>query len=294
MITTRNRVVELERTLKALDGLDPKAEEILVTADGCTDGTSDLLGGLKSLKVFENQSALGSVASRDRMMRRARGDLVLALDDDSYPEETDCLSRIASIFRERPKLAVAHFPQRTDEYPETIGERSFGEAKLTASFANSGAVLRRTVYLKLPGFDPRFFHMYEEPDYALQCVAAGYEVLYWPKVTIRHHYSSLGRNEMAVHHRHARNELWSVWNRCPLPFAAAIAVYRVLSQAQYAASRGAGWLLQEPVWWWRALKGLPNCVARRTPVRWSGYRRWLELSRNPESVQPNAQSASIE
>jgi hypothetical protein len=31
--------------------------------------------------------------------------------------------------------------------------------------------------------------MYEEPDYALQCVAAGYDVLFSPIITIRHHYS---------------------------------------------------------------------------------------------------------
>ena len=27
-------------------------------------------------------------------MREARGDLVLALDDDSYPEQLDCIARL--------------------------------------------------------------------------------------------------------------------------------------------------------------------------------------------------------
>ena len=48
----------------------------------------------------------------------------------------------------------------------------FGPERPTRFFANSGAVLRRSAYLQLPGFEPSFFHMYEEPDYALQCVAA--------------------------------------------------------------------------------------------------------------------------
>ena len=100
---------------------------------------------------------LGSVASRDRMMREARGDLVLALDDDSYPEQLDCIARIVPTFEQHPKLAVLHFPQRTDEYPETLAQTDFGPEHLTRSFANSGAVLRRSTYLQLPGLSHVFF-----------------------------------------------------------------------------------------------------------------------------------------
>jgi len=56
------------------------------------------------------------------MMREAQGDLVLALDDDSYPEQHDCIARIVPMFDPRPNLAVLHFPQRTDEYPETLAQ----------------------------------------------------------------------------------------------------------------------------------------------------------------------------
>jgi hypothetical protein len=45
-----------------------------------------------------NKTGHGSIASRDRMMREARGDLVLALDDDSYPEQLDCIARIIPVF----------------------------------------------------------------------------------------------------------------------------------------------------------------------------------------------------
>jgi hypothetical protein len=48
---------------------------------------------------------------------------------------------------------------------------------------------------------------YEEPDYALQCVAATYRVMFIPIVTIHHHYSGAVRSEMPNHRRHARNEL---------------------------------------------------------------------------------------
>jgi GT2 family glycosyltransferase len=278
IITTRDRAAYLQRTLEVVRQLRPAANEVLVTADGCTDGTIEMVADkFPEVTLIENQPGIGSVASRDRMIRRARSDLAFALDDDSYPEQLDCISRIMPFFEERPKLAVLHFPQRTDEYPETLAQTNFGSDHLTRSFASSGAVLRRSTYLQLPGFESRFFHMYEEPDYALQCVAAGYDVLFSAVITIRHHYSSERRDEIGIHRRHARNELWSTVMRCPFPFAVGFAGWRAFSQFRYACKRGWSWVIREPSWWWQALGGIPYCVKKRRPVSWKGYKRWLQL-----------------
>jgi GT2 family glycosyltransferase len=278
MITTKNRAADLRRTCRVLQRFDPPPLEVLITADGCTDGTTDAVKSeLPWAKLIVNEQGKGSVASRDRMMRKALGDLVLALDDDSYPEQSDCIHGIVNLFEQNAKLAIAHFPQRTDEYPETLTQTDFGPPRLTRSFANSGAVLRRCVYLQLPGFEPKFFHMYEEPDYAIQCVAAGYDVYFTPAITIRHHYSGQARSELRNHHRHARNELWSTLIRCPSPYAFGITGYRFLSQFRYACKRGPSWVLREPLWWLDALRGLPYCLRRRRPISWQSYRRWLDL-----------------
>ena len=278
VIATKNRLAEIRRTCELIRQLNPPPLELIITADRCTDGTVEFIkSALPDAKLIVNEQMRGSVASRDHMMREARSDLVLALDDDSYPEQLDCIARIVPVFEERPKLAVLHFPQRTDEYPETLAQIDFGSEHLTRSFANSGAVLRRSTYLQLPGFEPRFFHMYEEPDYGLQCVAAGYDVLFSPVVTIRHHYSTQARDEIRIHHRHARNELWSAILRCPFPFAVGIAGWRIFSQFRYACKRGWYWVVREPVWWGQALAGIPYCVRKRRPVSWKGYKRWLTL-----------------
>jgi GT2 family glycosyltransferase len=318
MITSRNRAADLRRTCRVLRKLNPAPLEILITADGCTDDTIEMVkaGMLETrnqkpevrsqklgskrpdyrttddgtvsntetlkaeigqVRLIVNEAGKGSVASRDRMMREAKGDLVLALDDDSYPEQLDCLAHIVPLFEQNPNLAIAHFPQRTDEYPKTLTQTDFGPPRLTRSFANSGAVLRRSTYLQLPGFETKFFHAYEEPDYALQCVAAGYEVLFTPLVTIRHHYSGVTRSEMRTHHRHSRNELWSVLLRCPFPQCLGLAAYRIFSQFRYACKRGPQWILREPIWWWQVIKGVPDCLKKRHPIPWVYYKAWLHL-----------------
>ena len=278
MITTKNRIKELRRTWRALQRLNPPPLEALITTDGCTENVvAAVKAELPTARVFVNEIGLGSVESRDRMMRAARGDLVLALDDDSYPEQLDCIAQIVPTFEQRPKLAVLHFPQRTDEYSETLTQTDFGPERLTRTFPNSGAVLRRSTYLQLPGFESRFFHAYEEPDYALQCVVAGYDVIFSPVIIIRHHYSIRARDEIRIHQRHARNELWSTILRCPFPFALGIAAWRVFSQFRYACKRGLSWVIREPIWWWKALIGIPYCLRKRSPVSWAGYKRWVAL-----------------
>src|SRR5215831_19601006 len=158
MITTTGRIVDLRRTCHVLQRLNPAPLELLVTIDGCKEDVRESLETeLQQARVFVNQIGLGSVASRDRMMRAARGNLVLALDDDSYPDQLDCIARIVPMFEQHQNLAVLHFPQRSDEYPETLAQTDFGPERLTRTFSNSGAVLRRSTYLYLPGFESRFF-----------------------------------------------------------------------------------------------------------------------------------------
>jgi GT2 family glycosyltransferase len=279
MIATRNRAADLRRTCKVLGALNPAPMEIMITADGCEDDTVAVVKSeLPEARLIVNEPGRGSVASRDRMMREARGDLVLALDDDSYPEQLDCVSRIVPLFEQNEKLAIMQLPQRSDEYPESLARADFGPTRLVRSFFNSGAVLRRSIYTGMPGFEPRFFHMYEEPDYALQCIGSGYEVLFTPLVIIRHHFSGRTRNELRNHHRHARNEFWSILLRCPFPLCLALVVYRAAAQFRYACKRGVGWAIREPVWWAAALAGVTYCLRRRKPIPLNRYMFWFELA----------------
>ena len=279
MITTRNRVDDLKITCTTLSALNPPPFEVLITADGCTDGTIDFIKSeYPQFNLTINKVGRGSVASRDFMMQNAKGDLVLALDDDSYPEQSDCLLTLSNLFEKNPKLAIATFPQRTDEYPETLTQTEFGEEKTVHSFPNSGACFRVSTYMTLPGFEPLFFHMYEEPDYALQCLATGWEVKFIPVITVRHFFSSVSRNEIRNHHLHSRNEFWSIVMRCPAPYCFFIAIYKTLGQAGYAIKRGPKWIVREPIWWWNAIKGLSSIMKKRQPLSWSGYKLWLSSS----------------
>jgi GT2 family glycosyltransferase len=274
----------LARTLREIARLSPAPDEVLVVADGCTDGTVEFVRREHpSVRLIVHETARGSIPSRNEMTQATQCDVMLSLDDDSYPVEADILARIAAAFAERPRLAVMSFPQRTDEFPETLAATDFGPPRFVGSYANSGAAIRRAAFLALGGYPEPFAHMYEEPDFALRCLAAGWEVWEDTSRTIRHHFAGTQRDEMRNHHRHARNELWSVLMRCPFPQVLGVAAFRLARQFGYAWSRG--WALREWEWWRACLAGVPRCLAERRSLPWPKYRAWMELVRHP---QPDA------
>ncbi len=281
-IATHNRREDLTRTLRELARLEPPPAEIIIAADGCTDGTPEFVAReYPAARLIVHDEARGSIPSRNEMASVCTSEIFLSLDDDSYPIETDFISRVAQTFVENSALAVASFPQRTDEFPATLTQMDFGPSHFTGTYANSGAAIRRSVFDALGGYPDFFRHAYEEPDFALRCCAAGWQVWHETALTIRHYFTSAMRNEMRTHQRHARNELWSVLLRCPAPMLFGVAIFRIVRQAGYARSRGLSWLMREPRWWFACLAGMPRCLAERDPLPWKKYRAWMELVRTP-------------
>jgi GT2 family glycosyltransferase len=281
-ITTHNRCVDLTRTLAHIARLDPPPDELRIVADGCTDGTEALVHEVAPTAILTvNQPGRGSIPSRNAMGLGTTCDVFLSLDDDSYPLETDAIARLRVLFEAQPRLAVAEFPQQTDEDAASLQRTDFGPAKFIGSYANSGAAVRTSAFRELGGYVESFVHAYEEPDFALRCCAAGWQVRFEPVILIRHHFTSVGRNEMRTHHRHARNECWSVIRRCPLPFLPLVAWFRWMRQFGYGLKRG--WATAEPRWWVEAIRGAGRQWKERQPIPWRVYQAWMKLVRHPHN-----------
>jgi GT2 family glycosyltransferase len=281
-IATHNRRGDLEHTLEVLAQLDPQPAEVLITADGCTDDTVEWVRAhYPQHQLTVNPQSRGSTGSRDTMFRAATSDIVLILDDDSHPIEPDFLAHLPRIFEAHPRVAVVNFPQRSDEFPESLQATDFGPPYFAGTYVNCASAIRRSAFLELGGYPAEFRIAYDEPDFALRCVSAGWQVRYETSLTIRHHYSGVMRNDLRMHQTHARNEFWSLLMRCPAPQLFAVALFRLVRQLGYARTRGVSWILQEPKWWWAALQGVPRCWKKRHAIPWPRYRAWMELVRRP-------------
>lgn len=278
-IVSHNRAEELERTLKAIQLLKPSADELWIALDGCTDNSRSVVKTLAPDAIVLKTDQLGSIPNRHRILTESQCDYVLSLDDDSYPMEHNALEIITEILDTDSDIGILTFPQISDEFPDQHNNSS-DQSFLVGSFANSGAVIRTSSYRTTSGYPVFFGHAYEEPDLCLQMIHKGQKSVMTHRLNIRHHYSTIERNERRTHCFHARNEFLSTILRAPmghLPFAL---LRTILSQGRYALKRG--WLYTEFQWWLSAIKRIPTAMSQRSAVRSSAYRQWRMRLHEPK------------
>jgi len=266
MIATHNRIVELCKTLEVCGALTGPECEILVVDDASSDGTFELVRKrFPEVDVVRNEVNRGSIASRNDILRRARGDYLVALDDDSRFVDADACERIVARMDAEPDLGIVSFQVIGPEHPKTLlpNGREIGEWHCS-SFACCGAALRRSMLDRTGFFTEFFYHAYEEPDLALRAWDAGFRVLQWNEIVVYHEFSGLNRREQRTHRRHARNEACSVVMRYPWRWVLPAVVAKLCGQARYAAHRG--WLLREPRVWGEFVWRLPQALASRRAV----------------------------
>jgi glycosyltransferase involved in cell wall biosynthesis len=89
VVPTYNRIERLRRVLRALGDQDLEAAsyEVIVVSDGSTDGTDEMLrAGTAPIPIVGiTQQNQGPAAARNAGIERARGDVVVFIDDDVVP-----------------------------------------------------------------------------------------------------------------------------------------------------------------------------------------------------------------
>lgn len=283
VITTFNRCEDLQRTCTELRKLDPPANEVIICLDGCTDGSRKMLSEeFPDFTVIENPESLGSIPSRDRVFRMVQSELILSLDDDSYPTDPAFLEKLQGIVEAHPEAGAFTFPEiRNDGRTPDTRLAPDQPGCYIRDFPNCAGLTFRSLYGSVAEYPTFFRHMYEESDYSLQLYAAGYAVWFEPSVAIRHHHSSKERNLITRHGLNARNELWSVILRCPMPYLVAIAPLRVIRQLAFSFSMGSHWAKREPAWWWQAAKSISLVWSKRKAIPWPIYYNWMKLAQRP-------------
>ena len=91
IVPTHNRAELLTRHLRRLteQSLEPHRFEVIVSADGCTDGTGEAVRGLRvpyGLSLVEKKPGTGAAGARNRGAAMAKAEILLFLDDDMEPK----------------------------------------------------------------------------------------------------------------------------------------------------------------------------------------------------------------
>jgi hypothetical protein len=276
IITTRNRIRVLPRALESVYTQDFPNSEVLVLDDASEDGTSDYIHShYPDIRLFRFDQNRGLIAARNLLMREAKGDYIVSLDDDAYFPRADTVSRVVARMEGEPELAVIAFRvvEREAEAPEK------GEPEhYTNSYWGCGHCMRKAVLRETGYYRELALRQSEESDLSLRILDRGYRLVYFPKATIVHLCSMTSPRDVGeILALTARNRLLQAWLNEPFPWCVISTVNALVMYSVRAAWRGA--LRNVLGGFGRAVKNFPILKSSRQPVSSRTMRIYLALSR---------------
>ena len=257
VIATRNRRDVLLGTLERLERL-PERPPIVVADNASTDGTADAVRSRQpGVQVIELDRNAG-VGARNVAVAAASTAYVALCDDDSW-WAPGALRRAERLLDTHPRLALVAArvlvgpEERLDPTcaemarSQLPGDGLPGPALL--GFVACGAVIRRSAFLAVGGFEERFGVGGEEELLALELAQAGHQLAYVEEV-VAHHHPPAGRDPAERRRVELRNGIWAAWLR-RRPMSALIRTARLLARSArdpraglgaIDALRGAAWV----------------------------------------------------
>ncbi len=199
IIPTFQRRELVRRALRALSEqtLPKEMYQVIVSIDGSSDGTREMLEKFSApfALVYTFQSNQGRATACNAGIARARGDVLVILDDDMEPAP-DCLAQHWQLHVGSPRLGVmGAVPIRPDETCSPAAAfiaRKFNRHLEQLARPNHTLVLRdffsghfsirREVMLAVGGFDESFrIYGNEDLELALRLQSAGVKLMYCPE-----------------------------------------------------------------------------------------------------------------
>jgi len=190
VIPTYRREDRLRKTLQYILACRPAPGEILVHADFGDVATGHMLSlEFPGVRCINSDVRLGPGGGRNRLIFAARHEIVVSLDDDSWPVDKDFFGKASELFSGQPKLGVVACEiHEADDRSIVIREAPRDlSLQMDHCFVGCGAVIRRRAFLDTRGYIP-LQHAYgmEEADLALQLLDLNYQIAFCPGLVVYH------------------------------------------------------------------------------------------------------------
>ncbi|MBL1085655.1 glycosyltransferase [Streptomyces actinomycinicus] len=286
VVTMGNRPDEVDALLRSVAGQDLAPARIVIVGNGSPlpefARRLSLPGEVTTVDLEEN---LGCPGGRNVALARLREfgdvDIVVELDDDGLLVDPDVLRRVRDLYEADPRLGIVAF-RIADEHGETqrrhvprVSRSDPLRGGYVTGFLGGGHALRMRMLSETGDWPAEFFFAHEEIDLAWRAADAGWKILYAPELLLRHPRTSPARH--AVYHRvNARNRVWLVRRRLPLPLVVVhLGVWMLLTLARTRSLAGL------KAWCGGFVEGLREPAGERRPMRWRTVWRLTRLGRPP-------------
>jgi hypothetical protein len=277
----------LEGCLPSLSAQTFEDFEVIVVDNGSKDGSCEYVAEeFPQVRIVENEENLGFAGGVNSGIRRARGEYILTLNNDTVVEG-EFIGRLAEAIGSDGRVGMwaskmlfldgrinstgICISRSGAAWDRGMGEADRGQYDLVEEvFGPSGGagLYRREMLDEIGLFDEEFFMYMEDVDLAFRARLAGWRCLYVPGARVRHvHGGTAGfGSDLSVYYGN-RNVLWYPVKDLPagllirsLPWIAG----RSLAVMPYYALRGQGWtVLRAKI---DGLLGIPRMLRKRKKV----------------------------
>ena len=126
-LATMNRVSDLEETIQKIYEQDYKNFEIVIVDNGSKDGTSNMIKKYNKIDYIYLEENIGAIPARNIAMKRCKGEILISLDDDSFPGKNS-VTKLVKIFENESvglvSFKILDYFQYVDKYYELSNLKS--------------------------------------------------------------------------------------------------------------------------------------------------------------------------
>ena len=267
LIATHNRRDVLLRTVgeAVRCGLPEGAFEIVVVDNASSDGTTDAVRERFPSVILLSQSTNDGPCAKNEALKVARGEFVVFLDDDSFPQPGS-LARMVAHFRATPKLGAAVF---TITLPDGSRECS----AYPDVCIGCGTGFRRAALEQVGGLPDEFFMAAEEYDLSLRLLDVGWDIQGFDDLHVTHLKTPVARFPRRITRLDARNNTLLALRYFPDPWRAAYAEEWLLRYRLLAAAKG-----HRAAFWRGAAAGLAlGLAAEHRPISAAAFEQFARI-----------------
>ncbi len=234
----RDAVLNTLAQLRAIQSSPGCLAETIVVDNASTDGTADAIAkDFPDVHLLPQRINRGACA-KNIGLADARGELIVFLDDDSYPDG-DSIQQMIRHFEADARLGAAVFDV-------VLPDGSHEASAFPNVFIGCGTGFRREALIEAGGLPDDFFMQAEEYDLSLRLMNAGWRVRRFGDIRVQHLKTSSARQPARTTRLDVRNNLLVIARRLPRQWVRPYAIdwmrrYRWIAQTKGWRHRVAFW-----------------------------------------------------
>ncbi|WP_161495647.1 glycosyltransferase family 2 protein [Caulobacter sp. X] len=275
LVPAYERAEALALTLGKLEPYASEDCEVVVVDDySQSSEVRDAVRDFPFVRYIRAPKNLGVIGARNFGYGHLLGDIIINLDDDSYPVVGNFLERIKEKFQSDANIGIVGFNIRTPDGRLTW--RLDSKLREVRAYVGCGNAWSRDLYQKVGGYSDLFFRQGEELEHCMRAIDAGFVIAPMPDLIVQHDQSPINRNIP----KHNAHELANHLKRSVLS-----------APAIFLPEGVARWLIllfvRRKIINWRELwlelghpnRGLRQAIARRSPISVHSFKKVRALNR---------------